>query len=138
MLIEEIKNISSTSADLKKFGVTVGAVLIVISTLLFFYLSSSYLYFLIVGISLVVLGFLCPLVLKPLQKVWMTLSLILGWISTRVILSILFYIILTPIGLASRLIRKDFLNLKFNKSQQTYWSYRNQKPYDKIDTERQF
>lgn len=138
MLIEEIKNISNSRADLKKFGVTVGAFLIVISTLLFFYSSSSYLYCMIIGISLVVLGFLFPWVLKPLQKVWMTLSLMLGWISTRIILSILFYIILTPIGLASRLIRKDFLNLKIDKSQQTYWSYRNQKRYDKIDSERQF
>lgn len=138
MLIEEIKNIPSTKRDLKKFGITIGSVLIVISGLLFFYSAHSYLYFLIVGLTLVALGLLLPIILKPIHKIWMTISLILGWVSTRIILSILFYVVLTSIGLVAKLFEKDFLSLKLNKSQHTYWNYREQKPYNKTDSERQF
>ena len=42
----------------------------------------------------------------------MTFAVILGWFMTRLILSILFYIIITPIGLIARIIGKDFLNTK--------------------------
>jgi hypothetical protein len=138
MLIDDIKNIPCTKKDLRKFGITIGSVLIVISGLLFFYSAHSSIYFLIVGCALLALGLLLPTILKPIQKIWMTISLILGWISTRVILSILFFVVLTSIGLIAKFFKKDFLSLKLNKSQRTYWNYREQKPYDKTDSERQF
>jgi hypothetical protein len=138
MLSDEIKNISSSKKDLKKFGITIGSALIVISGLLLFYSRHAYLYFLTIGLVVVTLGLLLPIILKPIQKIWMTISLILGWVSTRLILSILFYFVLTSISIVARLFGKDFLSLKFNKSQVTYWNYREHKPYEKIDSERQF
>jgi ABC-type Fe3+-siderophore transport system permease subunit len=138
MLIEDIKNISSTKKDLKEFGITIGSALIVIAGLLFFYSKHSYFYLFIAGLTLVALGLLLSIILKPIQKTWMTISLILGWVSTRVILSILFYIVLTSIALIAKLFGKDFLGLKLNQSQITYWNYREQKPYNKTDSERQF
>jgi hypothetical protein len=138
MLIDEIKNIPSTKKDLRKFGITIGLALIIISGLLFFFSAHSYVYFLIVGLMLAAVGLLLPIILKPIQKIWMTLSLILGWISTRLILLILFYVVLTSISVVAKLFGKDFLSLKLNKSKRTYWNYREQKPYDKIDSERQF
>jgi hypothetical protein len=139
MLIEEIKNIPSTKKNLKKFGITIGFVLSIIAVILFYYDKGSFIYFLTIGFSLIILAFSFPLVLKPIQKIWMALALILGWISTRIILSILYFLILTPIGLAAKLFGKDFLNLKFNKSQHTYWNHRDKKPYNnKEESERQF
>jgi hypothetical protein len=138
MLIDEIKNIPSTKKDLRKFGITIGLALIIISGLWFFFSAHSYVYFLIVGLMLAAVGLLLPIILKPIQKIWMTLSLILGWISTRLILLILFYVVLTSISVVAKLFGKDFLSLKLNKAKRTYWNYREQKPYDKIDSERQF
>lgn len=138
MLIEEIKNIPSTKSDLKKFGVTIGIVLVLIAIILFYLTYSSYLYFAAVGLLFIILAYFFPIILIPIQKFWMVLALILGWISTRIILSVLFYLIMTPIGLAAKIFRKDFLNLKLDKSNQSYWNYREKVLYTKEKSERQF
>ena len=138
MIIDEIKNIPSDKLTLKKFGITIGIVLILLAVFLLYYNNSSYVIWGSLGILFILTGFVFPIVLKPLQKFWMTLAIILGFVMTRVILSILFYLILTPIGFAAKLFGKKFLDLKFEKSKQTYWNYRKISQYEKIDTERQF
>jgi hypothetical protein len=60
-----------------------------------------------VGAVLVVLGFLQPRLLKPVSDVWWRFALLLGWINARVLLSVVFFLILTPIGLLWRLTGKD-------------------------------
>lgn len=62
-----------------------------------------------VGVVLLVLGFLQPRLLKPLSVVWWKFSAYLGWFNARVLLSIFFLLILTPLGLAWRLTGKDSL-----------------------------
>lgn len=79
-----------------------------------------------------------PSVLKPLQKAWMTLAVILGWIMTRVILSILFYLVFTAIGGISRLLGKQFLDLKIDPSINSYWIKREPKTFNKSGYEKQF
>ncbi len=138
MILEEINNIKESKRDLKKFGLTIGIALIVISILLAITKKDSALYFGIAGFLITMIGLTAPIVLKPLNKAWMTLSIILGWFMTRVILTILFYIALTPISLLSRLFKKDFLDLKIEKERQSYWQKRDQKKFDAADYERQF
>ena len=78
-----------------------------------------------------------PFVLKPIYWIWMIFATILGWIMTRIILSLLFYVIITPIGLILRMFGKQFLELKYNKNVNTYWNYReSQNQYD--NHEKQF
>ena len=138
MLIEEIKNIKESKKDLKKFGLTIGIVLLILSAFLFYKGKNSAVYFGTAGIFLSVLAVLTPMILKPLNKIWMSFSIILGWIMTRVILTVLFYLAITPIGLLIKLFRKDFLELKIDKSQSTYWQKREKKKFNQIDFERQF
>lgn len=138
MLIEEIKNIKSGKSDLRKFGITVGIVVGLIGGLLLWKDRESYPYFLTISVFLIVSGILFPKVLLPLQRVWMTIAVIMGWFMTRVILSILFYLVFTPIGLIARLMGKEFLELKIDKRRESYWIYRKEKPYDRRDYERQF
>lgn len=138
MLIEEIKNIKSGKSDLRKFGITVGIVVGLIGGLLLWKDRESYPYFLTISVFLIVSGILFPKVLLPLQRVWMTIAVIMGWFMTRVILSILFYLVFTPIGLIARLMGKEFLELKIDKRRDSYWIYRKEKPYDRRDYERQF
>ena len=57
-------------------------------------------------------GLVFPVVLKPAYIVWMRFAFILGWINTRVILVILFYLIFTPIGWVMKLLRIDLLERK--------------------------
>ena len=138
MLIEEIKNIKEDKKTLGKFGVTVGIVLFAFGVILFTAEKSSYIYFGIIGIFLILSGILFPAGLKPLNKIWMLLAVILGWISSRVILILLFYLVFAPMGFFLRIFGKDFLQLKFNKNAKTYWEKRNKTVSEQIDYERQF
>ena len=121
-MIEEIENIKSEKIDLRKFGIMVGTVLLIIAGLLFWKEKESFQLFLAIGIVLFVAGIALPFILKPIYWVWMVFATILGWFMTRVILSLLFYVIITPIGLIARLFGKQFLGLKMDRSKQSYWN----------------
>ena len=134
-MFEEIKNIKSEKSDLRKFGITIGVILLIIAGFLFWKEKESFQILLTFGVTFCILGIAIPFILKPIYWVWMIFATILGWIMTRVILSLLFYMILTPIGLISRLFGKQFLELKWNKTDSTYWNYRskrlNRESYEK-------
>ena len=138
MIKEEIKNINSSKTELRKFGLTVGTVLVIIGLVLFYSEKSSHTYFLSIGGALIIFGVVVPKILLPIQKAWMAIAVVLGFIMTRVILSVLFYLVVTPIGLLAKLLGKDFLDRKIEKNKKTYWNFRVLKDYEKIETERQF
>ena len=137
-MLEEIKNIKSGKSDLRNFGITVGIILLVISGYLFWKEKESFQILLNVGLVLNVLGIATPVVLKPIYWIWMAFATILGWIMTRVILSLLFYIIFTTIGLISRLFGAQFLELKWDRSQNSYWNMKTVEPFNKKNYEKQF
>ena len=66
------------------------------------------------------LGIKNSILLNPLNKLWFKFGLLLGKIISPIIMVIIFFVVVTPIGIFMRLIKKDLLNLKFNKSE-TYW-----------------
>lgn len=138
MLKEEFKHIKETKSDLRKFGVTVGSVLIIIAFVLFYFEKPSAPYFGVIGVILFVTGIIIPQVLKPLNKIWMVLAIILGFIMTRVILTTLFYIVMTPIGFLAKIFGKKFMDLKYDRSAKTYWEKRTNIQKKQIDYERQF
>ncbi len=121
MLIEEIKNIKSGKKELRKFGITVGIVSGLLGGLFLWRGKDYYTYFLILSTVFISLGLGLPILLGTIQRIWMTLAVIIGWFMTRVILSVLFYIVVTPIGLLTRLLGKDFLDTKFNRNANSYW-----------------
>lgn len=138
MLREEIKNIGSSRRDLRNFGLTVGTVLAALALVFWWSGKSLYPYLLVPGAVLVFGGLFFPALLKPLQKAWMTLAVIMGWVMTRVILSALFFLVVTPMGLLARLFGKDFLSLKRKSSRESYWHLREDKEYDRRRSEMQF
>ena len=137
-MLEEIKNIKSEKSDLRKFGITIGVILLIIAGFLFWKEKESFQILLTFGVTLCILGIAIPIILKPIYWVWMIFATILGWIMTRVILSLLFYIIVTPIGLIPRFFGKQFLELKWDKSKESYWNYRTIKHLKMEDYEKQF
>ena len=137
-MLEEIKNIKSKKNDIRNFGLIIGAVLIAIVMLLFWKEKQSYHILMTVGVVLCVTSLILPVILKPFYFAWMTFAVILGWIMTRVILSLVFYGIITPIGLFSRLVGKEFLNLKLNKTENTYWNHRRKHSLKKANYQKQF
>ena len=136
-MIEEIKNIPNSNKDIKSFGITIGIILFIISGLLLYYGKEFYQLIAIIASTFIALGFIMPILLKPIYLVWMTFAAILGWVMTRVILSLVFYLIMTPIGLLTRLLGEDFLALRRKKSD-SYWNHRDSSLELNQDYEKQF
>ena len=137
-MIDEIKNIKTGQSDLRKFGITIGTVFLIIGGFLFWKEKELFKLFLTIGIVLFVAGIAIPFILEPVYWIWMIFATILGWIMTRIILSILFYVILTPIGLISRLFGKQFVELRWDKSNDSYWNFRSNENLKKENYEKQF
>ena len=76
-----------------------------------------------VAISLVflILGLMNSKVLTPLNKLWFKFGIILGAIVAPVIMSIIFFLVITPIGLIMKIMGKDLLNKKYDRIKKTYW-----------------
>lgn len=74
----------------------------------------------IVGTILAIWGLCLPKTIKPVFRVWMTIGNCLGWVNTRIILSIMFYLIILPAGILMRLFGKDPMARDLNKERKSY------------------
>jgi len=79
---------------------------------------------LILSIIFLILGLINSNILTPLNNLWFKFGIFLGKIISPIIMGIIFFIIVTPIGVIMRILRKDLLNLKFN-NKNTYWIEKN-------------
>ena len=139
MIIEEIRNIKSETSDLKKFGLLIGAILFLGSLYLLWKQQHNYAVAgFILGVVFAALAFVGPVVLKPLQRAWMAMAVVMGFVMSRIIVAVIFYGMVTPIGLAGRLAGKKFLDLKMDRAAQSYWIRRDHAQSGKSDCERQF
>ena len=76
---------------------------------------------LIISSLFLLLGLLNSKILTPLNKLWFRFGLFLGKIISPIIMGVIFFLVVTPIGLLMRLFGKDVLNLKLNKKKSSYW-----------------
>ncbi|MFH1776150.1 MAG: hypothetical protein ABH952_01095 [Candidatus Omnitrophota bacterium] len=124
--------------ELRCFGIIFGSLWLILGIIKYFQLKSESIYFIIFGNVILTGGIFIPSVLKPLHKllgyIWL---LIINAIST-IILSIVYYLIITPIGLAARICKKDFLNLKIDKNSNTYWIEKKEDTLHKERFEQQY
>lgn len=114
------------SKGLREFGLVTGALFVGLFGLLFpwlFQLAFPYWPWIIAGI-LWGLALLVPTGLKPIYHGWMFIALIIGWINTRILLALMFYLIITPMGLLMRLLGKQ----PMRKFQSPVASYRHLTP----------
>jgi len=137
-MIDEIKNIKTGKSDLRKFGITIGTVFLIIGGFLFWKEKELFKLFLTIGIVLFATGIVIPAFLTPAYWAWMVFATLLGWVMTRVILTLLFYVIFTPIGLIGRSFGKQFLDLKLDSSKLSYWYMRTVNTSNGKNYEKQF
>ena len=71
------------------------------------------------------LGVLESKILTPLNIIWIKFGIFLGKIISPIVLAILFFLVVTPIGFLLKIFKKDILNLEINKNSKTYWIKRN-------------
>lgn len=101
-------NQQPTTKDLRQFGLLVGGVFSVIGLWpLVFRSESPRFWAIILGSLLIVLGATVPQSLKQIHRGWMKIGHVLGSINTRIILGIIYYLLITPMGLVMRLMGKD-------------------------------
>ena len=75
---------------------------------------------LLISSIFLILGLINSKILTPLNKLWFKFGLLLGRFVSPLIMGIIFFVVVTPIGIIMRLLKKDLLNLKYNKKE-TYW-----------------
>ena len=85
----------------------------------------------------IIFGTFCPAALKPIEKAWMALAEVLGAVMSRVVLSLLFFGVLTPIALILRLSGKDLMARRWGEKKDTFWVSRDITK-TKEDYERQY
>jgi len=110
-----------TKKELRKFGLTIGIVLMALGGLLLWKGKASSVYFLSIGGIFILWGLIIPVALRPVEYAWMKFARGLGFVMNHVILTIAFYLVFTPAGLIIRIAGKDSLNRKFDKQAKTYW-----------------
>ena len=78
----------------------------------------------LISLIFLILGILNSKVLTPLNKAWFRFGVFLGNFVSPIIMGIIFFLVVTPIGLLMKLLGKDLINLKKN-NEKTYWIQRN-------------
>jgi len=124
--------------NLKKFGITLGVAFALISLLIFIRQKHSPAPTLIASVIFFILALAIPGILRPVYIVWMKLAFILGWINTRIVLLIFFYLVFTPIGLLLRIFGRDLLDKRVEKDKASYWKRKEKRESSRLCYERQF
>jgi len=138
MLKQLWNEIPAEKKQLKNFGIVVGGILAAIAGLLFWKESMAWVPIAVTAAHLIGFGLFLPKFLYHVYKCWMIFAAGLNWVMTRVILSLLFYLVIAPMGLTMRLFGKSFLDMKFReKNKETYWRYRTE-PTPRDACERQY
>lgn len=118
---DEVRALPTDPVTLRKFGLMVGGVFCLLGAFLLWREVSWAVVFLWIGAPLVVLGAIYPRILRPVYIGWMTLAVVLGAFMTRVLLTLFFFIVLTPVGLFFRLIGRDALHRTLDRDAASYW-----------------
>ena len=94
----------------RKQAVDTGMAMVLLCLLAGFFLKKEY--FVLSAMVLLVVNMVIPDVYRPLAVIWLSISEILGLIVSKIILSVLFFVIVTPVGIIRKLMKKDTLTLK--------------------------
>ena len=118
--MDEIK-ISSN----RNFGIVFFIVFLIIALYPLAYSEEIRLWSLIISLIFLILGLINSKILTPLNKAWFKFGIFLGKIISPLIMGFIFFLVVTPIGLIMRLLKKDVLNLKYSNNK-SYWIEKNE------------
>ena len=79
----------------------------------------------IVSLIFLFLGLIKSKILTPLNKIWLNFGIFLGKIVSPLVMGVIFFLVVTPIGILMKILKKDLLNLKFNNNK-SYWIEKNE------------
>ena len=105
----------------RNFGVVFCIVFMIISLWPLLSQNEIRIWSLTISIIFLLLGLINSTLLTPPNKLWFKFGILLGNIISPIIMGIIFFFVVTPIGLLMKIFKKDPLNLKKNNSN-TYWT----------------
>lgn len=111
------------SKGLRKFGITTGVIIVILFAVFFPWLfdaANMPVWPWIVASVLWVPALFVPDTLQPVYVIWMRFGHAIGWVNTRIILGLVFYIMILPMGLIMRMFGNDPMARKFDKSVSSY------------------
>ena len=119
-MIDEHK--PATDSDLRSFGLLTGALFVAIFGLVFPFLRHrAYpLWPWIVAIALAIPALVYPRSLRYVHWIWIRIGFVLGWINSRIVLTILFFVVILPMGLLMRAFGRDPVSRKLDPDATTY------------------
>jgi hypothetical protein len=109
----------------RNFGLVFFIVFLIVSTWPLTYEEPIRIWSAIISSFFLILGLMNSKLLTPLNKLWYKFGMILGVIVAPVVMGVVFFLVITPIGLFMKIIGKDLLNIKYDKRKKTYWVKRN-------------
>jgi len=132
--------IRNEKSDIRNFGIGLTVFLIIIGSYRFYHSGQldNALWFYGIGGASLFLSLLAPWVLKPLYKLVTKIAHKIGWVNTRLLLGIIFYLLITPIAVVFKLIGKDPLDRKIEAEKKSYWIPRKESSIDAKRYEQQF
>ena len=128
--MRNVKNLPSN----KNFGVVFFIVFLIIALYPLLNSEEIRIWSIAVSFLFLILAWINSQILTPLNKLWFKFGILLGKLISPIIMGIIFFLVVTPIGLIMRLLGKDLLNLKFNENK-SYWIKKND---PKSDMKNQF
>jgi hypothetical protein len=120
-----IEQIRSCPREWRRFGLLIGLLLIGLGLWLGWQTHpAARAWCLVAGLVALLLSWIAPSLLRWPYLIWMTIGLFLGTIVSTLLLTLLFFFLVTPIALIARLLGKDFLALKLVRNGSSYWKRR--------------
>lgn len=138
MIREELKHLKTEPHDLRKFALLVGGVFLLLGSWFLFRHKPWSPWLLTPGLLLVGLGLIAPRSLQQVYLGWMAMAFALGLVVSTLLLTLFYYLLVTPIALLARLLGKDFLGLRWSPSARSYWLPRKGGLRPPADYEQQF
>ena len=113
-------NISSS----KKFGILFFIFFLIIGLWPLLSSTEIRIWSVVIALVFLLISLIKPLLLEPLNRLWIKFGELLGGFVAPIVMSIVYFLLLTPISILVRIFKKDLLNLNFSKNKNTYWSKR--------------
>jgi Saxitoxin biosynthesis operon protein SxtJ len=129
----------SASAELRRFGLTVGGMFVLLGTLSRWRGHVWPPAVLIpLGVALIVPGLVAPGILGPVQRAWMGGARVIGEVNSRIILGIMYFLVFAPVGFVIRAFVRDPLDRKLDDGKPSNWIPRPRTAVEPARYEQQF
>ena len=132
-ILSELSKLDTSDRAVRAFGLLFAGLFGILTGILFWRGNAQGNYYALIGPVFLLAGLFFPGALRQVYRLWMLLAFTLGWITTRTILVLAYWIIMTPMGLLMRISGKDVLDERIDRSATSYW-----KKHEPVPDRRQY